>query len=188
MLDILREPWPWYVGGPVIGLIVPMLLIIGGKTFGISSSMRHICAACGMGNVRFFNYDWKKEGSWNLLFVVGTIIGGFLAGDLLANPKPVSISRQTVADLKNLGIHSFKGLVPAGIFSWSHMLNPVSLVVMIAGGFCIGFGARYAGGCTSGHAISGLSNLQFASLMAVIGFFIGGLLMTYVLLPYILAL
>lgn len=186
MIELLREPWPWYVAGPVIGLIVPILLLAGGKQFGVSSNLRHTCAACFPGNIEFFKYDWKKVGSWNLTFVSGAVIGGFLGGWLLSNPEPIALSTQTIADLKQMGISDFSGMMPDGLFSWANLATLQGIIVMVAGGFLVGFGARYAGGCTSGHAISGLANLQWASLLAVIGFFIGGLIITHLVYPLIL--
>lgn len=186
MTDLLYQPWPWYIAGPVIGLTVPLLLIAGGKMFGISSNLRHMCAACLPGNIEFFNYDWKKAGSWNLTFVLGTIIGGFLGGYLFVNPEPIQLASSTISELRLLGINDFSGFVPDDLFKWEVLGSGTGLTVLVLGGFLVGFGARYAGGCTSGHAISGLSDLQSASLTAVIGFFIGGLIMTYLLLPLIL--
>jgi uncharacterized protein len=186
MLDFLYQPWPWYIAGPIIGLTVPLLLLAGGKIFGISSNLRHMCAACNFGNVDFFNYDWKKAGAWNLTLLAGVILGGFLGGYLFENPEPVQLASATIADLQALGIQDFNGLVPDDFFTWSSLGTGAGLIVLVLGGFLVGFGARYAGGCTSGHAISGLSDLQLASLIAVIGFFIGGLLMTHLILPIIL--
>ncbi len=187
MLDLLYQPWPWYVAGPIIGLIVPLLLIMGGKMFGVSANLRHICASCNFANVEFFNYDWKTAGKWNLTFVVGSIIGGFLAGSVFANPEPIQLASSTIAELQALGIQDFNGLVPDDLFTWSALGTGTGLIVLVIGGFLVGFGARYAGGCTSGHAISGLSDLQLASLIAVIGFFIGGLIMTWFIYPIILS-
>ncbi len=186
MFDWLTQPWPWYVAGPLIGLIIPLLLYMGNKQFGISSSLRHTCAACMPGNISFFQYDWKSEGMWNLVFVLGVFIGGFLGGYVFQNPEPIALSAATVADLQNLGITDFSGLVPPEVFSWSNLGSFQGLIIMVLGGFLVGFGARYAGGCTSGHAISGISNLQMASVTAVIGFFIGGLIVTHLILPLIL--
>ena len=186
MVEFLQEPWPWYVAGPLIGLIVPILLLIGGKQFGVSSNLRHTCAACMPANIEFFQYDWKKAGGWNLVFIGGTVIGGFLGGWLLNNPEPVAISQQTVADLQNLGISDFSGMMPSELFNWEALSSLQGILVMVVGGFLVGFGARYAGGCTSGHAISGLANLQLASLLAVIGFFIGGLIITHFVYPFLL--
>lgn len=186
MFDFLYDPWPWYVAGPIIGLTVPILLLLGGKMFGVSANLRHVCAACNFGNVEFFNYDWKTAGKWNLTFLVGSVLGGFLGGYVFANPDPIALSMNTVNDLQSLGIQDFSGLVPADLFVWEMLGTGTGLIVLVLGGFLVGFGARYAGGCTSGHAISGLSDLQLASLIAVIGFFIGGLIMTYFIYPVIL--
>ncbi|MCH8557469.1 MAG: YeeE/YedE family protein [Balneolia bacterium] len=186
MFDLLTQPWPWYIAGPIVGLTVPMLLIMGGKMFGISENLRHACAACNIGNVEFFNYDWKKNGAWNLTFLIGVVFGGFLGGYIFANPEPIQLAASTINDLRELGITDFTGFVPAELFTWEVLGSGTGLIVLVLGGFLVGFGARYAGGCTSGHAISGLSDLQLASLIAVIGFFIGGLLMTWFIYPIIL--
>ncbi|MEO9885826.1 MAG: YeeE/YedE thiosulfate transporter family protein [Balneola sp.] len=183
LIEFLRQPWPWYVAGPLIGLIVPMLLIAGGKLFGVSANLRHACAACVPGDIEFFKYDWKKSGKWNMVFVVGTVLGGFIGGWLLSNPEAINISSQTVADLKNLGISDYSGMLPSDVFNWENLASIQGITLMVVGGFLVGFGAKYAGGCTSGHAISGLADLQLASLLAVIGFFAGGLIITYLVYP-----
>jgi uncharacterized protein len=190
MWDALAGPWPWYVAGPLIGLIVPMLLLAGGKAFGISSNLRHMCAAtpapAGL-KPSFLRYDWKKAGSWNLVFVLGVALGGFLTVTLVGMPDAgQSISEATRSDLRALGVQDFTGLVPDDLFSWAWLASPGGLLMLVAGGFLVGFGARYAGGCTSGHAISGLADLQLPSLVAVLGFFAGGLAVTFGLLPLIL--
>lgn len=186
MIDVLSQPLPWYVAGPLIGLVVPLLLLYGSKQFGISANLRHMCAATVPGRLDFLKYDWRKSGLWNLTFLGGILIGGFIGGVLLSNPEPIAISQATVADLQALGIQDFTGFVPADIFTWSNVLTPVGLTIILGGGFLVGFGARYAGGCTSGHAISGLADLQLPSLIAVIGFFAGGLIATHLLLPLLL--
>lgn len=190
MLEAFAGPWPWYVAGPLIGLVVPVLLVFGGKVFGISANLRHICAATPAParlKPSFLRYDWRKAGGWNLLFVSGVALGGFLAVALLGVPDAgQSISEATREDLAALGITDFSGLAPSDLFRWSWLLSPAGVVVMVLGGFLVGFGARYAGGCTSGHAISGLADLQLPSLVAVVGFFAGGLLVTFGVLPLIL--
>ncbi len=185
MIDLLYQPWPWYVAGPIIGLMVPLLFYIGNKAFGISSNFRHVCAACDPAGVEFFKYDWRS-GVWNMVLALGVLIGGFLGGWVFANPEPINLSQSTVSTLQGMGIQDFSGFVPLDLFTWEALGSGTGVIVLAIGGFLVGFGARYAGGCTSGHAISGLSNLQLASLIAVIGFFIGGMLMSYVLLPLIL--
>jgi uncharacterized protein len=186
MLEFLSQPWPWYVAGPILGLIVPLLLILTGKSFGVSSSLRHACAATIPAGVAYFHYDWKRIGLWNLLFVAGILGGGVLAATVFANPDPIALSDAATADLQRLGIEDFTGLVPADLFSWASLFTVPGFVAIVIGGFLLGFGARYAGGCTSGHAIMGLATFQKASLVAVVGFFIGGLLATHILLPVIL--
>ena len=186
-MSILTQPWPWYVSGPLIGLMIPILLIMGNKTFGISSSLRHICAACVPGKVEFFKYDWKAE-LWNLIFALGIVLGGLVAGYFFANPNPIQISEATVADLSAMGIKDFSGFVPNDIFNFQSLLTVKGFLLMIVGGFFVGFGTRYAGGCTSGHSIMGMSNLQLPSLIATICFFVGGLAMTWFILPWIMSL
>lgn len=186
-MNILTQPWPWYVSGPLIGLMVPVLLIMGNKTFGISSSLRHICAACIPGKIKFFNYDWKAE-SWNLIFALGIIIGGLVGGYFFQDPNPIQISENTIKDMNALGINNHTGLVPEEVFSFHSLLTLRGFILMVVGGFFVGFGTRYAGGCTSGHAIMGLSNLQLPSLIATVCFFIGGLSMTWFILPIIMRL
>jgi uncharacterized membrane protein YedE/YeeE len=188
MINFLSQPWPWYVAGALIGLTVPTLLILGNKAFGISSSLRHICAACLPGNIDFFKYDWRRE-SWNLWFVGGIALGGLLAGTLLKNPEPVVIAPDTVQALQNLGVRDFTtGLLPADIFNWGNLFTATGLLFFVVGGFLVGFGTRYAGGCTSGHAIMGLSDLQWPSLVATISFMAGGFAMTHLGLPILMQL
>jgi uncharacterized membrane protein YedE/YeeE len=187
LLELIRKPWPWYVAGPLIGLTVPILLLLGNKSFGISSSLRHICAACLPANLPFFDYDWKRE-IWNLVFVAGILVGGFLATQFLANPDDMVIAPQTVADLKALGIRDFSGLMPTDIFSMANLFTLKGFVFFVVGGFLVGFGTRMAGGCTSGHSIMGLSNLQWPSLIATCCFMLGGFAMTNLILPYLMKL
>lgn len=187
MLEILKQPWPWYVAGPLIGLIVPTLLIIGNKSFGISSSLRHICAACLPKDLPFFSYDWKKE-IWNLVFVLGILIGGFIAIQLLNNSQPMQIHPALAKELATYGIRDFSTLVPVEIINWNILFSFKGLLLMVVGGFLVGFGTRYAGGCTSGHAIMGLSNLQLPSLIATTAFMVGGFVMANYILPFILSL
>lgn len=183
----LVSPWPWYVAGPLIGLVVPALLIVGNRQFGISSNLRHVCAATLPGSVEFFRYDWRRAGAWNLAFASGILAGGVIAALLLAGPDSAQISARTQADLTALGIRDLSGLAPAQLFSWRSLLTLRGLVMIVGGGFLVGFGTAYAGGCTSGHAISGLADLQLPSLVAVAGFFAGGLLTTWVFLPAFLS-
>lgn len=187
MIEILKQPWPWYISGPLIGLTVPLLLILGNKSFGISSSLRHICAACVPAKIPFFQYDWKKE-SWNLFFVTGILIGGFVVANLLANPNPVEINPKLAGELAGYGITDYNSLVPSQLFNWQNLFSLKGFVMMVGGGFLVGFGTRYAGGCTSGHAIMGLSTLQWPSLVATCCFMAGGFIMANFILPFILSL
>ncbi|MCW3161633.1 YeeE/YedE family protein [Chryseobacterium oryctis] len=187
MLDIIKEPWPWYIAGPLIGLTVPILLILGNKSFGISSSLRHICASCIPANISFFKYDWKKE-IWNLLFVLGIFIGGLVTAQYLINPGEININPQLKTELATYGITDYSNLVPAQLMNFESLFTLKGFFIMIVGGFLVGFGTRYAGGCTSGHSIMGLANLQWPSLVATICFMIGGFLMANFILPIILSL
>lgn len=187
MLEMIKEPWPWYIAGPLIGLTVPALLIMGNKSFGISSSLRHICAACIPANVNFFKYDWKKE-SWNLFFVLGIFFGGMLASQFLLNPGEINVNPNLKAELAGYGITDYSNLVPVQLMNFESIGTLRGFIMMVVGGFLVGFGTRYAGGCTSGHAIMGLSNLQWPSLVATICFMIGGFLMANLILPVILSL
>lgn len=187
MLELIQKPWPWYVAGPLIGLMVPLLLILGNKRFGISSSFRHICAACLPANIPFFRYDWKRE-SWNLFFVGGVLIGGIICGTILHDPSPVVVDAKLAAEWQQYGITNLTNLVPAELFNWNNVFTLRGLLFMVVGGFLIGFGTRYAGGCTSGHSITGMSMLQFPSLVATCCFMIGGVIVANFILPWLLSL
>lgn len=187
MLELLKQPWPWYVAGPLIGLTVPALLLLGNKSFGISSSLRHICAACIPAKVPFFQYNWKQE-VWNLFFVAGIFLGGVIVAAWLTAPGDIKVSPALVTELSGYGINSYDALIPQEIFSWNELFSLRGLIMMVGGGFLVGFGTRYAGGCTSGHAIMGLSTLQWPSLVATCCFMIGGFIMANLILPYILSL
>lgn len=187
MLELIKEPWPWYVAGPIIGLTVPVLLILGNKSFGISSSLRHICAACIPADISFFKYDWKKE-LWNLFFVFGIFLGGVIASHYLINNTEISVNPKLKAELASYGITDYSNLIPPQLMNFASLLTLRGFLTMVVGGFLVGFGTRYAGGCTSGHAIMGLSNLQWPSLVATICFMAGGFIMANVILPIILSL
>lgn len=187
MLEFLLKPWPWYVAGPLIGLTVPTLLILGNKSFGISGNLRNICAACIPANIPFFKYNWKKE-IWNLVFVAGILVGGIISAILLDNPQPIMVNETLKSDLAQYGITNYDSIVPKDLFNWPALFTLRGFIMMVAGGFMVGFGTRYAGGCTSGHAIMGLSTLQWPSLVATCAFMAGGFIMVNLILPLILAL
>ncbi|TKD66992.1 YeeE/YedE family protein [Flavobacterium sp. ASW18X] len=184
-MDIILAPWPWYVSGPLIALTMAVLILLG-KTFGMSSNLRTVCSMAGAGKAAdFFKFDWKAQ-RWNLIVVLGVAIGGFIAQNYLSPDKAVAIQPEIITQLEDYGFKSAgKAYMPMELFSTEALTNAKMLLLLILGGFLVGFGARYAGGCTSGHAISGLSNLQLPSLIAVIGFFIGGLFMVHILFPFI---
>ena len=184
-MNIIFQTWPWYVSGFLIGMIM-LCLIYFGKSFGMSSNLRSLCSMTGLGKrVAFFDFDWKAQ-RWNLIVVVGAMVGGFIAVNFMSDPSNVDINPKTIAQLAQMGIDAPNGkLMPDTLFGPAVFSSPKSILILLVGGILIGFGTRYAGGCTSGHAISGLSNLQIPSLNAVIGFFIGGLIMSYFLFPLI---
>ena len=187
MIEFFKQPWHWSVAGILIGLTVPLLYLIGNKPFGISSSFRHICAACLPSGAAYFKYDWKKE-TWNIFFVTGILIGGIVSVTLLANPQPIQIASSTQEQLAQLGVQNFSELVPTDIFSFNGLLTIKGFILIVIGGFLVGFGTRYAGGCTSGHSITGISNFQISSIVATICFMIGGFITTWLLLPLIFKL
>lgn len=185
-MDILSATWHWSVSGFIIGIIM-LVLTYFGKSFGMSSNLRSLCSMTGIGkNIAFFNWDWKAQ-RWNFLVVLGAMIGGYVAVHFMQNPDNVSINPKTITELAALGVDAPNGkLLPDYLFSKDAFSSLGTIAILLFGGLLIGFGSRYAGGCTSGHAISGLSNLQLPSLKAVVGFFIGGLIMSYFLLPLLL--
>ena len=182
-MDIICQTWSWYFSGFCIGIIM-LVIIYFGKAFGLSSNLRSLCAMTGVGSkVSFFDFDWKSN-RWNLYIVLGSMLGGYFAVHFLSAPTNVSINPKTIAQLAQMGIDAPNGkLLPDVLFGKSAFGSLKTMAILIFGGLLIGFGSRYAGGCTSGHAISGLSNLQIPSLKAVIGFFVGGLIMIHFILP-----
>ena len=184
-MNWIFEPWPWYIAGPIIAFIM-FLLLMSGKSFGMSANLRTICTICGAGNkANFFNFDWKSQ-KWNLVVIIGAVIGGYIGSYYLTTDMAVAINPDTINDLNILGFMSAgKSYLPDELFDNSSLFKVKNILILSIGGFLVGFGARYAGGCTSGHAISGLSDLQLPSLIAVIGFFIGGLTMIHFLFPLI---
>ena len=184
MLEILLKPWPWYVAGPLISSVMFMLIYFG-DNFGVSSNLRTLCSIGGAGKVTdFFRID-KRSQLWNLTFVFGSILGGFIAIQYLTPDEAIRLNGVTVDKLSSLGIGMSGHFLPTEIFGQERLTSVSGLALLLGGGFLVGFGSRYAGGCTSGHAISGLSNLQIPSLIAVVGFFIGGLAMVHLIMPYI---
>lgn len=184
-MDFLFQTWPWYISGFLIAMVM-LTLNYFGKVFGMSSNLRTLCTIAGADKFAdFFKFDWKAQ-RWNLAVLIGAMIGGYVAVHFMSDPSNVSLNPKTLAQLAKLGIDAPNGkLLPAKLFGNEVLESPKMISILIIGGILIGFGSRYAGGCTSGHAIAGLSNLQRQSLKAVIGFFVGGLVMSYYILPLI---
>ena len=151
---ILIQPWPWWLSGILIGLTVPMLYVLAGKAFGISTSLQEIGAVCAPNSrMEYLSKFDRKANAWTIVFVIGIAIGSLLATRFLTeDPKP---------------------FLPASFASVSGAIK------LLIGGFLVGFGTRYAGGCTSGHSITGISNLNWPSLVATVFFFVGGLAVTW---------
>lgn len=184
MLDILKQTWSWWVSGSLIACTMFFLLFFG-QSFGFSSNLRTLCSAIGCGkSVKFFDFNWRSQ-IWNLVFLVGAMLGGFIAKQFLSNNTAIEISQNTITDLSQLGFAAPTSIQPPELYSMDSAFTLKGFLILAVGGLFVGFGSRYAGGCTSGHAISGLSNLQLPSLITVIGFFIGGLIMTFLILPLI---
>jgi uncharacterized membrane protein YedE/YeeE len=186
-MELIFNPWPWYIAGPIISFVM-LFLILFGKTFGMSSNLRTICSIAGAGKYSdFFKFDWKLQ-IWNLVVILGAIIGGYIAHNFMTIDQSIELNTKTIENLKSLGIENAgSSFMPDQLFGIHVLSSWKGWFFLVLGGMLIGFGTRYAGGCTSGHAISGLSNLQLPSLIAVIGFFVGGLAMTHFLLPAILS-
>ena len=186
-MQALFQPWPWWVAGPLIGLVVPFVFWYGGRKWGVSSSLQHLCAATIPGRIEYFRYDWRRVGGWSLAMVAGVVAGGGIGARLLRSPdSTVDMSAATRAELMAMGLTDLRGFMPPELFSWGSLFGPAGMILIGLGGFLVGFGARWANGCTSGHAISGLSTLRRSSLMAVIGFFLGGLVSAHLVLPLVL--
>lgn len=183
----ISQPWHWAVSGAGIAVVL-FLLTWMGRMFGMSSTYTVLCSLAGAGKkVDYFRLDWKNE-TWRLYLVAGAMCGGVFAFYFLSSPNAVAISQSTIDHLAKWGIaypasdEHGKGFIPTSVFNFTTIKG---IILSLVGGFLIGFGSRYGEGCTSGHAISGLSHLRLPSLITVIGFFIGGLLMTHLIMPLI---
>lgn len=187
MPSTVQDPWPWYIAGPLIGLTVPALLLLGNKAFGISSNLRHLCAVCFPAKIPYFQYDYKSE-SWNLWFAAGIMAGAFLAMQFLHGDGHVAVAPALQQELSGYGINYYSSQVPVQLYNWPALLTLRGWLLLVGGGFLVGFGTRYANGCTSGHSIFGLSTLQWPSLVATVCFMLGGFLMANYILPVLLRL
>lgn len=186
MLQFLSRPWPWYVVGALLGAVAPLLLLAGNRQLGVSGNLRTICAAVLPGNIDFFKYDWKERGGWNLAFAVGIIAGGFIGGYVLASPAGATLSPAARTMFQSFGLHNFSTLLPPEIFSLQGLMTLKGFAIMIGGGFLVGFGAAYAGGCTSGHGISGVANFEIPSFLAVAAMFGAGMITSWFIVPLVL--
>ncbi len=190
IMDLIHDSWPWYIGGITISIIM-FLLIFSGKEFGFSDNLRTIVSLLGGGKFSaFLAIDWKQR-LWNLTFMLGTFLGGWIAATYMQSDEPMQLSSSFLETLNSWGLSTNLSpgeLLPESLFNFGEVGTVIGFSAIILGGFFVGFGARYAGGCTSGHAISGLSNLQLPSLIAVIGFFIGGLFISNIIYPWLLNL
>ncbi len=184
-MDTILQPWPWYVAGPLISIAM-FLLFYFGKKFGVSSNFETTCAAIGAGKfVDFFKFDWRKN-KWHITFILGLILGGFISNQWLSVNENIALQAKTIQDLSEIGIQNAgSSFLPPEIFSLDALFSIKGFLILLSAGILVGFGARYAGGCTSGHGIVGLSSLSKESFIAVAGFFIGGLFMTWFILPYL---
>ncbi len=154
MDTIMTQPWPWWLSGILIGLTVPLLYLLAGKAFGISTSLQEIGAVCAPNSkLEYLSKFDRKANAWLIVFAVGIAFGSFIATRFLT-AEPIEF-------------------LPA---SFSSVGGAIKLLI---GGFLIGFGTRYAGGCTSGHSITGIANFNWPSLVATICFFAGGLAVTW---------
>lgn len=182
-MALFANPWPWYASGAAIGLTMLTLLFLG-RRFGLSTNLKTLCALGGAGRWSSYFADGWRPHAWNLMFALGALLGGALMTLLGARERLIAISTGTTARLAELGISRNAGLMPDTLFGAQAFANPRAWALWITGGFLVGFGARWANGCTSGHGISGLSSLQKGSLFALLGFFGGGLFATHVLYPW----
>ena len=185
MNSFLSSPWPWYIAGPILGASIPLLLLIGNKQLGASASLRHLCSLVLAKKPAYFNYDVSQE-IWNILFAIGVFLGGVFAAVFIPNPETVQIAESTIQDLKELGLTNLDGLMPIELFGVSQLFTIQGFTFMVVGGFLIGFGVRYANGCTSGHGFMGLSKAHTGSLIAISAFFVGGIIATFFLLPLLI--
>jgi uncharacterized membrane protein YedE/YeeE len=183
IIQFLSRPWPWYVVGALLGATAPLLLLVGNRQLGVSGNLRTVCAAILPRDIAFFKYDWKQTGGWNLAFAAGIVVGGIIGCALLPSPAPLSHAAQST--FHSLGLHDLSGFLPREIFSINGLLSLKGLIVLIGGGFLVGFGAAYAGGCTSGHGISGVADFQVASFIAVTAMFGVGMLTSWFIVPLV---
>lgn len=159
---------PWYIAGPLIGLMVPLLLFVREKQFGLSSSYRYIGSFILPKN-SYFNYDRSKD-AWQVHFAIGIVCAAVLIFQFdLYTPQNLDSSKEYLRHFQE-------------VYSLQNWL------MFAVGGIFVGFGARYAGGCTAGHCIMGNSILSLSSILSTCMFFAGGLIVSHFVLPYLFEL
>ena len=162
----MKEPLAWYIAGPLLGLMVPLLLILREKQFGISSSYRYLLSFIP-NKIPYFNYE-RRADQWQFIFSFGLILSGFAAIQLFGiSDALIELPRNKYA------------IQYAELFEMKNGLQ------FFFGGILVGFGARYANGCTAGHCIMGVSQFAVSSILATICFFIGGLIGSFFVVPHI---
>jgi uncharacterized membrane protein YedE/YeeE len=158
--SLFVELWPWWLGGIGVGLLVPLMYYFLNTALGVSSGYGNILKLLlPKTKLRWLNTDaYKNVFNWRFLFIAGMIIGGFLS-----------------ARTSNMALTTTQ----MGLFTertgWP---LPLYLLWFLAGGILLGFGARLAHGCTSGHSIHGLATLQKSSLVATVFFLLFGVIGT----------
>lgn len=185
VLEFLNSFWPWYIGGPLLGLTVPLLVLTTGRQLGISLCFKPPLSILFGKKIQYFNYDWSAD-LWRVVFVTGILIGGFLGMQIFGYAGGAGVSNATVQDLAAIGVTDFSHFLPFDLFGIDKVTDPSIILYLVSGGFLVGFGARYANGCTSGHAIMGISYFQVASMIATASFFVGGMIMTHLIFPYVM--
>lgn len=152
--------WPWWLGGIAIGLLVPLMYYFLGTALGVSSGFGNFIKIIAPSTkLRWLNSEtYKNRFNWRFIFIIGMIIGGFLSAR--ASGMPV--------------ITSEMGLFTENL-NWAFIIY---ILWFFAGGILLGFGARVANGCTSGHSIHGIATLQKSSLVATVFFLLFGVITT----------
>lgn len=151
------SPWHWAAGGAVISAVTLTLLFVGNRRLGVSTGFENVCSL--VVQAPYFQRDsLRGTNSWRLPLLGGLVIGGFLSAVLGGGWEPFW-------DL---------GMFDAEI-GWG---NGGKLIWMFGGGLLIGFGTRLAGGCTSGHGIFGMSNLELPSIISTVSFMAAGAVTT----------
>ncbi len=186
-MQSISSPWPWYIAGPLIGLMVPLLLLLGNKPF--ESRRHYVISARHVFLQKFRSFSTTGKRKAGIFFSLQVCCsGGIIAGTALASDEPVAVADKLKDELSTYGIHDYTNMVPVELFNFESLLSLKGFVLMVVGGFLVGFGTRYAGGCTSGHSIMGIPTLQWPSVIATICFTIGGFIVANLVLPLLLSL